>query len=500
MSVHQLHPEDGEAVELRGLPFNIDAEQGLIGAVLFDNAVLEALPDRLGADHFYEPFHGRLFEAIELAVRQGRMAEPISIVERFKHDPGFEALGGVAYIADLVDHAPPAVIAREHAETILDLALRRKLVGLAGDLGKAADQDRETSAQEHIERTEAELYDLAERGSSRSKGFMTFSDALAGGMESVAAAYERDGGLSGISTGLADLDKKLGGLHASDLLVLAGRPSMGKTALATNIAFHVARRYRYQQDASERKTIDGGIVAFYSLEMSGEQLALRIASDVSGVSGDKMRKGEMDADEFGRLRDAVIEIQGAPLHIDASGGLPIDKIAARSRRLKRQCGLDLIVVDYLQLATAPGRRGEGRVQEVSEITMGLKALAKDLNVPVLALSQLSRQVEQRDDKRPMLSDLRESGSIEQDADIVMFVYRESYYLSRAEPREGTPEHTTWVDQMSQCQGLAEVIVGKNRHGPIGTVRLAFDENTTRFSNLAREQHGGGRAHFGYNDD
>lgn len=469
-------------------PASLEAEQCLIGTLIYDSSALERLPDRLTGEHFFEPTHGRLFDAIALLVRQGRMAEPITLVERFKHDPGFMELGGVAYIADLVDRAPPAAYAKDHAETIMDLARRRQIVSLAGDLGKAAQQDRETSALEQIEQAEARLYDLAERGGSSSKGFVTFSDALAGGMETLAGAMERDGGLAGLSTGLIDMDRKLGGLHGSDLIILAGRPSMGKTALATNIAFSVAKQYKYAMEGDVRKTVEGGVVGFFSLEMSAEQLSLRVLADVSSVSGDKIRKGEIDAAEYARIRDAALEIQESPLHIDASGGTAIDKIAARARRLKRLCGLDLIVVDYLQLATAPSRKGEGRVQEVSEISWGLKALAKDLNVPVLALSQLSRQVEQRDDKRPQLSDLRESGSIEQDADVVMFVYRESYYLERAEPKPDSLEYQSWIDQMNSCRGVAEVIIGKNRHGPIGNVRLSFDSDTTRFGNLARVEH------------
>jgi replicative DNA helicase len=302
-----------------------------------------------------------------------------------------------------------------------------------------------------------------------------------------AEAYSRDGGMSGLASDLIDLDTKIGGLHPSDLIVLAGRPSMGKTALATNIAFHVARSYAWEPQADgNRKTVNGGVVAFFSLEMSAEQLSMRLLAEVSGVSSDRLRKGEIDASEFGRVRDAALEIQESPLYIDATGGLSIAKLTARARRLKRSVGLDLIVVDYLQLITTDGSKGDNRVQEVSMITQGLKALAKELSVPILALSQLSRNVENREDKRPQLSDLRESGSIEQDADAVMFVFRESYYLGRAEPREGTPEHMTWQEEMDRVHGLAEVIIGKQRHGPIGTVKLSFNEDLTKFGNLARE--------------
>jgi replicative DNA helicase len=280
----------------------------------------------------------------------------------------------------------------------------------------------------------------------------------------------------------------LGGLHPSDLLILAARPSMGKTTLATNIAFHVARNYAWEpQPDGSKKTVNGGVVAFFSLEMSAEQLAMRLLAEVSGVSSDRLRKGEIDASEFGRVRDAAFEIQESQLYIDDTGGLSIAKLAARARRLKRQVGLDLIVVDYLQLVTGSDlKSNDNRVQEVSQITQGLKALAKELSVPVVALSQLSRQVESREDKRPMLSDLRESGSIEQDADVVMFIFREEYYLSRSEPREGTAEHMAWQEEMDKVAGVSEVIIGKQRHGPIGTVRLSFDAETTKFGNLARE--------------
>jgi replicative DNA helicase len=304
-----------------------------------------------------------------------------------------------------------------------------------------------------------------------------------------AEAHARDGGLAGISTGLIDIDRKIGGLHPSDLMILAGRPSMGKSALACNIGFDVARNYAWEpQPDGTKKTVSGGVVAFFSLEMSAEQLAMRLLAEVSGVSGDRLRKGEIDASEFARIRDAALEIQDAPFFIDATGGLSIAKLVARCRRLKRQQGLDLVIIDYLQLITAGdgGGKDANRVQEVSMITQSLKALAKELNVPVLALSQLSRQVENREDKKPQLSDLRESGSIEQDADMVMFVYRESYYLGRTEPREGTPEHLTWQEEMDKVRGMAELIIGKQRHGPIGTVKLSFNENITKFGNLARE--------------
>ena len=480
-----------DAVQVSSMPHNLEAEQALLGSLMFDNAVFERLSDRLRGSHFYEPFHQRLFDAIEDHIRQGLLAEPTILMERFKQDPAFQEFGGLRYLADLVDRAPPAANAPDYARVVYDLALRRDLIRIGGEIIKEA-PNPETPADEQIEQAEQTLYSLAETGKP-SSGFVSFSHALSGAVEMAGEAYQREGKLAGLATRLDDLDQKLGGLHPSDLLILAGRPSMGKTALATNIAFNVARNYRWEPTPEGgRKTVDGGVVAFYSLEMSAEQLAMRILADASGVSSDKLRKGEIDASDFGKIRDAAVEIGESPLYIDATGGLSISKLAARARRLKRmENGLDLIVVDYLQLVTTGDNSQKNRVQEVSEITGGLKALAKELNVPIIALSQLSRQVEQREDKRPQLSDLRESGSIEQDADCVMFVYRESYYLGRAEPREGTEEHLKWQEDMDRLQHQAEVVIGKQRHGPIGIVKLAFDSNTTRFGNLAHDGRYGG---------
>jgi replicative DNA helicase len=472
-------------------PHNMEAEQALLGVLLYDNAAYERLTDSLQARCFYEPFHQRLFQSIETHVRKGQLAEPILLADEFKADPAFQELGGLRYLADLVDRAPPAANAGDYARVIFDLSLRRELIRIGGDIATAAQggNEEKRAARDQIEAAEQSLYTLAESGTA-SSGFVSFGDALRGAVEMTAEAYSRDGGMSGVATELIDLDQKIGGLHPSDLVVLAGRPSMGKTALATNIAFNIARKYAYEiQPDGSKKTVQGGVVAFYSLEMSAEQLALRMLADASGVSGDRLRKGEIDASEFGRVRDAAMELQEAPLYIDATGGISIAKLTARARRLKRQVGLDLVVVDYLQLVTGSDLGSNAnRVQEVSQITMGLKALAKELACPVIALSQLSRQVEQRDDKRPQLSDLRESGSIEQDADMVWFVYREAYYVGRAEPREGTPEHLTWQEEMDRLHGLAEVIIAKQRHGPIGTVRLSFNSDTTRFGNLARDHY------------
>ncbi|SFS81388.1 primary replicative DNA helicase [Brevundimonas viscosa] len=480
-------PTSADPSSIPSLPHNLEAEQALLGALMFDNAVFERLSDRLRGSHFYEPFHQRLYDAIEDHIRQGMLAEPTILMERFKQDPAFQEFGGLRYLADLVDRAPPAANAPDYARVVYDLALRRDLIRIGGEIIKEAPAP-ETPAIDQIESAEQQLYTLAETGKP-SSGFVSFSHALSGAVQMAAEAYQRDGKLAGLATHLDDLDQKLGGLHPSDLLILAGRPSMGKTALATNIAFNVARNYRWEPTPEGRKTVNGGVVAFYSLEMSAEQLAMRILADASGVSSDKLRKGEIDAADFGRIRDAAVEIGESPLYIDATGGLSISKLAARARRLKRmEHGLDLIIVDYLQLVTTgEGNSQKNRVQEVSEITGGLKALAKELSVPIIALSQLSRQVEQREDKRPQLSDLRESGSIEQDADCVMFVYRESYYLGRAEPREGTEEHLKWQEDMDRLRNQAEVVIGKQRHGPIGIVKLSFDADTTKFGNLAHGQ-------------
>jgi len=474
-------------VSIAHAPANVEAEQALLGVLLYDNAAFERIGDYLQSRHFYEPFHARLYSAIETAVRKGQLAEPILLAEQFARDTAFNELGGIRYLADLVDRAPPAANAPDYARAVYDLALRRDLIRIGGEIAVTATHgDAELSAREQIEQAEQQLFNLAETGGV-SQGFQTFAEALHGAVAMAAEAHSRDGGLAGISTGLADLDQKIGGLHPSDLVILAARPSMGKTSMACNIAFDVARHYAWEpQPDGGRKTVSGGVVAFFSLEMSAEQLAMRLLAEVSGVTGDRLRKGEIDAVEFGRVRDAALEIQEAPLFIDATGGISMAKLAARARRLKRMQGLDLIVVDYLQLITGGDARSDNRVQEVSMITQGLKALAKELAVPVIALSQLSRQVENREDKRPQLSDLRESGSIEQDADMVMFIYRESYYLGRAEPREGTEEHFKWQEQMDIVRGTADVIIGKQRHGPIGTVKLSFNEDLTKFGNLARD--------------
>ncbi|MGH7025149.1 MAG: replicative DNA helicase [Caulobacteraceae bacterium] len=474
--------------EIPHAPANIEAEQALLGILLYDNAAYERLSDHLQGGDFFEPFHGRLYEAIQSHIRRGQLAEPILLAEQFQRDPSFEELGGVRYFADLVEHAPPAANAPDYGRVIHDLALRRALIRIGGEISTDAQVgDPDQSGREQIEAAEQKLFALAETGAA-SQGLVDLEQALAGAVENAAAAYGRDGGLAGLSTGLADLDQKLGGLHPSDLVVLAARPSMGKSALGINIAFDIARNYQFEVlPDGTRRTARGGVVAFFSLEMSAEQLAMRILAEVTGVPSDKIRKGEINASEFGLIRDAAKELANAPLHIDDTGGLSIAKLAARARRLKRTAGLDLIVVDYLQLVTGvDAGRMDNRVQEVTQITQGLKTLAKELSVPILALAQLSRQVENREDKKPQLADLRESGSIEQDADVVMFIYREAYYLSRAEPKDNTADHIEWEEKLDSIRHLADVIIAKQRHGPIGVVRLNFNDDLTKFSNQARE--------------
>jgi replicative DNA helicase len=477
-------PENPEGPVLETAPHNLEAEQALLGALLYDNEIYNRISDWLKPDHFYDPVHQRLYETVSGLIAGGALADAVVLKSHFERDSGLAEIGGATYLAFLLDAAADNAAAMEYGKIIYDLALRRDLIRIGDGVSSTAVTERDTQARDLIERAEGELYQLAEQGSV-SRGFVSFKDALAESVATAAAAYERDGGLSGVSSGLRELDEKLGGLHRSDLIILAGRPSMGKSALATNIAFDVAKNYRFETlpDGS-KKTTSGGVVGLFSLEMSAEQLATRLIAEYTGIPGYMIRQGNIDKAQYEEIRDAVLEIQSMPLFIDDTGGLPIGSLAARARRLKRQHGLDLIVVDYLQLVTSSKSGGsDSRVQEVSEVTQNLKALAKELNVPVIALSQLSRQVENREDKKPQLSDLRESGSIEQDADVVMFVYREAYYKEREKPREDTPEYLAWEEEFRRIERLAEVIIGKQRHGAIGTAKLHFDGARTKFSDL-----------------
>jgi replicative DNA helicase len=471
----------------RAAPHNLEAEQALLGAILFDNETYNRITPLLQERHFFDPVHGRIFQACADLISGGELADGVTLKERFARDGGIKEIGGAVYLMRLMEQAAPmSAQAQSYALLIHDLALRRELIrvgNVISDLAENPPDDHD--AKDIIEEAERTLFTLAESGTANS-GFSPFSRALATSIENAAAAYESKSDVSGLATSFDDLDRMLGGLHPSDLLILAGRPSMGKTALATNIAFNIARaRLAAQRSGDfENQMNKGGVVAFFSLEMSSEQLATRLLSDAAEIESDRIRRGKISKQEYERLADEAANLQQLPLHIDDTGAIGIAQLQARARRLQRTTGLDCIVVDYLQLVTSSSKKSDGRVQEVSEITQGLKALAKDLKVPVIALSQLSRQVENRDDKRPQLSDLRESGSIEQDADVVLFVYRESYYLERAEPREGSDEHIAWMRQVDEVRNQAEVIIGKQRHGPIGKVKLFFDSRYTRFGNLS----------------
>ncbi len=473
----------------RQAPNNIEAEQALLGAVLVNNDAFWRVSDFLQPDHFYEGLHQRIYEIVATLVRAGKAATPVTIKTFLPSDLDLGGLSVAQYLARLAAEATTVINAEDYGRTIYDLALRRSLIGIGEDVVNVAyDAPVDMPPRQQIEDAERKLFELAENG-RYDGGFQTFSNALKTAVDMAASAYKRDGGLSGIATGLDDLDRLMGGLQASDLIVLAGRPGMGKTALATNIAYNIAKAYQSETQPDGRaKTVNGGIVGFFSLEMSAEQLATRIIAEQAEISSSKIRRGSIDERDFFKLTEAVAEMQRAPLFIDETGGLSIAQLAARARRLKRSKGLDLLVVDYLQLLSGSAKRGENRVQEMTEITTGMKALAKELAVPIIALSQLSRQVESRDDKRPQLSDLRESGSIEQDADVVLFVYREEYYVKNKKPREGTPEFDQWLTEMENVSGKAEVIIGKQRHGPTGTVELQFEAEFTRFGNLAQTDH------------
>lgn len=481
--------DTGITSELDSTPQSQEAEQALLGALLYDNEIYHRISGIVQAKHFYNPIHVRIFDSIAVLIERGNLADAIVLKNRFSQDETLVDIGGVEYLALLLDNAPPGSTAPEYAKLIFDLAMRRELIRLGEEIkAVAADPDSEEDAQKQITKAESQLYNLAEIGGTQS-GFVSFENALIKSIEMAGAAFSRDGHLSGTATGLIDLDRQLGGMHRSDLIILAGRPSMGKTSLATNIAFNIAKKFKRERDENGiEKTTEGGVVGFFSLEMSSEQLATRLLAEHSQVPSHKIRRGDITAEQYEHIRDSADEINNIPLHIDDTGGISIGALSARARRLKRMVGLDMIVVDYLQLLTggASMTASTNRVQEVSLITQGLKALAKELDIPVLALAQLSRQVEQRDDKRPQLADLRESGSIEQDADVVMFVFREEYYLARSEPSEGTEEHLKWQEEMEQLHGKAEVIIGKQRHGPIGTVKLSFNPDLTKFGNLAQD--------------
>ena len=477
-----------EPLTYRQAPHNLEAEQALLGAILVNNEALDRVSGFLSPDHFFDPLHGRIYETLATLIHAGKTATPITVKTFFENAEPIDANMTVPqYLGRLAANATTIINAAEYGRTVYDLATRRALIIIGEDMVNTAYEsavDHAPKAQ--IEEAESRLYSLAEQN-KYGQGFETFRSALTNAIEMANSAFQRSGHLSGAATGLTDLDNKLGGLQRSDLIILAGRPSMGKTALATNIAYNVAKAYRGERRADgSMETTDGGIVGFFSLEMSSEQLATRILSEQAEIGSEKIRRGMIEEAEFRKLSEVAAEMSRIPLFIDQTGGLTVAQLAASARKLKRQHGLDMLVVDYLQLLSGSKSRSDNRVQEITEITTGLKALAKELNVPIIALSQLSRQVENREDKRPQLSDLRESGSIEQDADVVMFVFREEYYIERTKPAEGTPEFADWMTKMSQASGKAEVIIGKQRHGPVGTVELSFEGQFTRFGNLARD--------------
>jgi replicative DNA helicase len=474
----------------RSAPHNIEAEQALLGAILVNNEAYYRVSDFLETQHFLEPIHQKIYEVAASLIRAGKLATPITLKTFLPPDVDIAGLTPSQYLARLAAEATTIINAGDYGRTVYDLAIRRALI-VIGEMmvNEAFDAPVEATPRDQIEDAERRLFELAETG-RYDGGFQRFAQALTRAVDMAANAYQRDGKLSGLATGLDDLDRMMGGLQQSDLVILAGRPGMGKTALATNVGYNVAKAWQGEVGADgHMKTVNGGIVGFFSLEMSSEQLATRIIAEQTEIPSSRIRRGNISEADFERIKDISIELQNLPFYVDETGGLSIAQLAARARRLKRQRGLDLLIVDYLQLLQGSARRAsESRVQEITEITTNLKALSKELNVPVLALSQLSRQVESREDKRPQLSDLRESGSIEQDADVVMFVFREEYYHQMRKPSETNREKfAEWLAEGDKYLGKAEVIIGKQRHGPTGTVELQFDAQVTRFGNLARSE-------------
>ena len=477
----RLVPDD--MPEAASLPQNVEAEAALLGALMIDNRLVEDVQIRLKPEHFFSPLHGRIYEAVLKLADRNMVASPVTLKPLFEGDEEMRALGGPGYLAELTGNSAALIGARDFAEQIYDLALLRELVRVGRDMVQGAlDTSADVDPRGRIEEAEIALYRVAEDGQVGG-GVKTFGQATMLAVEMAERALNSGGHLSGITTGLEGLNSKIGGLHRSDLVILAGRPAMGKTALATNMAFSAAMRLiRDRQDGIDEGQSPGAGVAFFSLEMSADQLATRILAEQSGISSESLRMGKISRDEFRNLARAAADLQQLPLYIDDTPALSIAALRTRARRLKRQRGIGMIVVDYLQLLQGSSRQAsENRVNEISEITRGLKTLAKELNVPVLALSQLSRQVEQREDKRPQLSDLRESGTIEQDADIVLFVFREEYYHASKKPEDGSEKFEKWLDKAHRIDGRAEVIVAKQRHGSTGIVPMMFHKQTTKFS-------------------
>jgi replicative DNA helicase len=487
-----------DPVEPVQLPQNVEAEAALLGAMMIDNRLADDILDRIEPEHFFEPLHGRIFEAVRRLRATDMMATPVTLRPMFETDEAMKELGGPGYLAKLTGSGAGLIGARQFAQQIYDLAMLRALVTVGRTLvDKAMDTREEVNPRAQIEAAEEALFAVAADGGSE-KSVKTFAQATTLAVKMAEKALNSGGGLSGITTGLESVNQRTGGLHHSDLLILAGRPGMGKTSLATNIAFNSAKRWMddMRLGIAPEKSV-GAKVAFFSLEMSADQLATRILAEQSRISSEALRMGKISKAEFHQLAEAAADLENLPLFIDDTAGLSISGLHTRVRRLQRKQNnqLGLVVVDYLQLLSGSGARAsDNRVNEISEISRGLKTLAKDLNVPVLALSQLSRAVEQREDKRPQLSDLRESGSIEQDADIVLFVYREDYYVAAKEPKRPKDgddarifdDHAKWAQEMQDIYGLAELIIAKQRHGATGKVMLKFEPQITRFSDLAVE--------------
>ncbi|MBN8531019.1 MAG: replicative DNA helicase [Alphaproteobacteria bacterium] len=476
-----------EALGYRELPHNAEAEQLLLGALLINNDFVNEIGDFLLADHFFEPIHQKIYAAIVKFHERGMLANPVTLKTFFAGDEALNALGGAQYLVKMAMGVSTAFANPKHyGKTIYDLALRRQLISLGEEVVQVAyESDVETPAISQIEQAEQKLFSLATEGRSE-RGFEHLTASLTAAIHSAGEAFKNKGRISGLTTGFRDLDRCLAGLQKSDLLILAGRPSMGKTALATNIAYKAAEA---MLDKAGGDAKQAQCVGFFSLEMSGEQLASRLIAEASGVNGIKIKRGEIDQADLSKVIQASQHMNALPFFIDDTPALSISALRTRARRLQRLHNLGLIVVDYLQLMRSTSEAAkQNRVLEISEITQGLKAIAKELNIPVIALSQLSRAVEQREDKRPQLSDLRESGSIEQDADVVLFIFREEYYIARSMPREDTPEFTKWQEEMEKVHGIAEVIVAKQRHGPIDTVKLFFNASTTGFADLQRDEY------------
>ena len=460
----------------RELPNNIEAEQSVIGSILVSNDIFDDVSPIINYSKFYDPIHQKIFLAIENLISKGMLANPITLKNYFENDKNLIELEGHEYLVKITKFSTSLRQAIEYAKIIYDMYVRRELIKISETtIDNASNKNIDLPGEKIIEDSEKLLFDLAERGSF-SKSFIKFDTALNQTIEMASKAFKSDEGIVGVPTGLTDLDDRLGGLHNQDLVIIAGRPSMGKTALATNIAFHAAKNI---QNKGLKST-----VAFFSLEMSSEQLSTRILSEQSRIKSNDIRRGKISEEQFDKFIETSKNISELPLYIDETPAISIAALSNRARRIKRLFGCELVVVDYIQLMRATNiRRNDGRVQEISEITQGLKAIAKELNVPVLALSQLSRAVEQRDDKKPQLSDLRESGSIEQDADVVMFVYREAYYLERKEPQPATIEHAEWQTKMNEISIFADIMIGKQRHGPTGNIKVEFESMFTKFRDI-----------------